>query len=168
MIVENEPVSAKDLRDLRMMSQQFFLCKERAKEESFLVPVQTGDTVTGVNLKIVRGKANKGLIDIFFRGNLMEKVAASFEAKENSISGVIATTDEQTKRFFEENLERFVANMRSEEKEVMDISITKVEDLSAWQFEKNTLSEKGEASLVQTKRLYHIAEGFIQTMSGLM
>lgn len=168
MIVENEPVSAKDLRDLRLMSQQFFLCNERTKEESFLVPVQTGDSVTGVNLKIVRGKANKGLIDIFFRGAMMEKVAASFEAKENGISGVIATTDEETKKLFEENLDILVQNMSNEDKESMDITITKVDDLSAWQFEKNTLSEKGEKTPVQTKRLYHIAESFIQTIADLM
>lgn len=168
MIVENEPVSAKDLRDLRLMSQQFSFCGERSKEESFLVPVQTGDSVTGVNLKIVRGKANKGLIDIFFRGALMEKVAASFEAKENGISGVIATTDEETKKLFEENLDTLLENMSNEENQSMDITVTKVDDLSAWQFEKNTLSEKGEKSPVQTKRLYHIAESFIQTMSGLM
>lgn len=168
MIIENEPVSAKDLRDLRLMNQQFFFCKERAKEESFLVPVQTGDSVTGVNLKIVRGKENKGLVDIFFRGALMEKVAASFEAKENGVSGVIATTDEETRRLFAENIGLFVDKMNREGQEPMDITVTKVEDLSAWQFEKNTLSEKGEESPVQTKRLYHIAESFIQTMSDLM
>ncbi len=168
MIIENEPVSAKDLRDLRLMNQQFFLCKERAKEESFLVPVQTGDSVTGVNLKIVRGKANKGLVDIFFRGALMEKVAASFEAKENSISGVIATTDEETRKLFADNLEMFIQKMNENGKEQMDITVAKVEDLSAWQFEKNTLSETGEETPVQTKRLYHIAESFIQTMSDLM
>lgn len=168
MIIENEPVSVKDLRDLRLMNQQFFLCNERVKEESFLVPVQTGDSVTGVNLKIVRGKENKGLVDIFFRGALMEKVAASFEAKENSISGVIATTDEETKRLFTDNIEKLVEKMKQEGKEPIDISVTKVNDLSAWQFEKNTLSETGEKSPVQTKRLYHIAESFIQTLSDLM
>lgn len=168
MIIENEPVSAKDLRDLRLMNQQFFLCNERAKEESFLVPVQTGDSVTGVNLKIVRGKANKGLVDIFFKGALMEKVAASFEAKENGISGVIATTDEETRKMFAENLGLFVDKMNQDGQEPMEITITKVDDLSAWQFEKNTLSEKGEESAVQTKRLYHIAECFIQTMSDIM
>lgn len=168
MIIENETVSVKDLRDLRLMNQQFFLCKERAKEESFLVPVETGDTVTGVNLKIVRGKSDKGLVDIFFRGALMEKVAASFEAKENSVSGVIATTDEETRKLFEDNLEAFMEKMNREGKETMDITVTKVENLSAWQFEKNTLSEKGEVTPVQTKRLYHIAESFIQTVSDLM
>ena len=168
MIIENETVSAKDLNDLRLMSQQFFLCKEKAQEESFLVPVETGDSVTGISLKIVRGKANKGLVDIFFRGALMEKVAASFEAKENGISGVIATTDEETRKYLAENLNQFVGRMQDGSEEAIDVTVTRVDNLSAWQFEKNTLPEQGEATPVQTKRLYHIAESFIQTVSDLM
>ena len=168
MIIENEPISAKDLKDLRLMSQQFYLCQERAKEESFLVPVETGDTVTGINLKIVRGKADKGLVDIFFRGALMEKVAASFEAKENGISGVIATTDEETRKYLAENLNQLIGRMQDGNEEAIDVTVTRVDNLSAWQFEKNTLSEQGEATPVQTKRLYHIAESFIQTVSDLM
>ncbi len=168
MIIEDEAVSVKDLKDLRLMNQQFFLCKQKAKEESFLVPVETGDTVTGINLKIVRGKSDKGLVDIFFRGALMEKVAASFEAKENGISGVIATTDEQTRQLFADNLDAFVEKMNAQSQESIDVKVAYVENLSAWQFEKKTLSETGEATPVQTKRLYHIAESFIQTVSDLM
>ena len=144
-----------------------FLCKEKAKEESFLVPVQTGDTITGVSLKIVRGKENKGLVDIFFRGALMEKVAASFEAKENGISGVIATTDEETRRILSDNLGMLVEKINENGTESMDIRVAYVSDLSMWQFEKNTLSETGEKSEVQTKRLYNIAESFIQMVSDL-
>ena len=72
------------------------------------------------------------------------------------------------KKLFEENLDILVQNMSNEDKESMDITITNVDDLSAWQFEKNTLSEKGEKTPVQTKRLYHIAESFIQTIADLM
>lgn len=168
MIIENETISVKDLRDLRLMNQQFFLCKEKAKQESYLVPVTTGDTVTGVNLKIVRGKADKGLVDIFFRGALMEKVAASFEAKENGISGVIATTDEQTRKLFADHLDELMSRMNLDGKESVDIRVAYVENLSAWQFEKKTLSETGEETPVQTKRLYGIAESFIQTVSDIM
>lgn len=168
MIIENETISVKDLKDLRLMNQQLFLCKEKAQEESFLVPVETGDTVTGISLKIVRGKSNKGLVDIFFRGALMEKVAASFEAKENGVQGVIATTDEQTRQLLADNLGLLVEKMNEDGNEPMDIRVAKVENLSMWQFEKNTLPEKGEATPVQTKRLYHIAESFIQTVADLM
>ena len=168
MIIENEPVSVKDLKDLRLMSQQFYLCNQKAQEESFLVPVETGDGVTGINLKIVRGKEDKGFVDIFFRGALMEKVAAAFEAKENGISGVIATTSEETRRILADNLGLFVEKMNQGAQEAIDVTVTYVEDLSAWQMEKNTLPEQGEKSPVQTKRLYHIAESFIQTVSDLM
>ena len=168
MIIENEPVSVKDLKDLRLMSQQFYLCNQKSKEESFLVPVETGDGVTGINLKIVRGKEDKGLVDIFFRGALMEKVAASFEAKENGVSGVIATTSEETRQILADNLGLFVEKMNQGAKEAIDVKVTYVENLSAWQMEKNTLPEQGEKSQVQTKRLYHIAESFIQTVSDLM
>ena len=167
MIIENETISVKDLKDLRLMNQQLFLCKEKAKEESFLVPVQTGDTVTGVSLKIVRGKENKGFVDIFFRGALMEKVAASFEAKENGISGVIATTDEETRKLLSDNLGMLVDKINENSTESMDIRVAYVSDLSMWQFEKNTLSETGEKTEVQTKRLYNIAESFIQMVSDL-
>ena len=168
MIIENEPVSVKDLKDLRLMSQQFYLCNQKAKEESFLVPVETGEGVTGINLKIVRGKEDKGLVDIFFRGPLMEKVAASFEAKENGVSGVIATTSEETRKLLADNLGLFVEKMNQDGGEPIDVKVAYVNDLSAWQLEKNTLPEQGESTPVQTKRLYHIAESFIQTVSDLM
>lgn len=167
MIIENETISVKDLKDLRLMNQQLFLCKEKAKEESFLVPVQTKDTVTGVSLKIVRGKENKGLVDIFFRGAMMEKVAASFEAKENGISGVIATTDEETGKRISDNLGWLMNRINEKETETMDIRVAYVDDLSMWQFEKNTLSESDERTPIQTKRLYNIAESFIQMVSEI-
>ena len=166
MIIEDEPVSVKDINDLRMMSQQFMLCSKKSEEESYLVPVATGDSVTGVSLKIVRGKEEKGFVDIFFRGALMEKVAASFEAKEHGISGMIATTDEETKKLFEDNLNMLVEKMK-QDGEVVDIHVVKVDDVSMWKFEKNSSSETGAKNPVQTKRLYHMAESFIQTIQEL-
>ena len=165
MIIENEPVSIKDINDLRLMNQQFMLCSKKAQEESYLVPIATGDTVTGVSLKIVRAKEDKGFVDIFFRGALMEKVAASFEAKEQGIFGVIATTEEETRKLFADNLELLVEKIQVERKEVVDIRVAKVADLSMWQFEKKGSSETGEKNPVQTKRLYHVAESFLRYCS---
>ena len=150
------------------MSQQFYLCNQRTKEESFLVPVETGDTVTGVNLKIVRGKVDRGWVEIFFRGALQEKVAASFEAKKDGITGIVATTDENTRKYIAENLNVFVEKISQNGQEKVEISVVQVKDLSAWQYEKSTLSKKDEPTPVQTKRLYGIAESFIQTVSDLM
>ena len=79
---------------------------------------------------------------------------------------MIATTDEETKKLFEDNLKMLVEKMK-EDGEVVDINVVKVEDLSMWKFEKNSSSETGEKNPVQTKRLYHMAESFIQTIQEL-
>ena len=95
MIIEDEQVSAVDLRELRLLGKQLSLCAKQSREECYMIPIETGEGVTGVSLKILRGEEKKGLVDILFRGSLMGKVAASFEAKEDSISGMIATDDER-------------------------------------------------------------------------
>ena len=97
----------------------------------------------------------------------MEKVAASFEAKEDGISGIIATTDESTRQLLSDNLGLLAEKINKNGEEPFDVKVAYVSDLSMWQFEKNASSETGEKSPVQTKRLYHIAESFIQTISEL-
>lgn len=175
MIVENQNISVRDLRELHLMNQQFFLCKEQAKEENYVVPIETGDGVTGVSLKIIRGREKKGFVDIMFRGQLMGKVAASFEAKEEGISGMIATDDEQTRQLLSDNLATFVDFMNENEPEPVDIRVAYIPDLSLEHFstqsdvrrEKAGEVEKAEQSPVQTTRLYHIAESFIKGIQEL-
>ncbi len=176
MINENDKITARDLKELRLMNNQFSLFTQKAKEESYMIPVQTGDDVTGVSLKVIRGKEDKGLVDIFFRGEMMGKVAAAFEAKEDGISGVIATSDEETRQLLSDNLGLFAGSLNNDGKESVDLRVALIPDLSSEKFEASSLQkelriEKDETSnkenTVQTSRLYHVAEGFIQTVSEL-
>lgn len=189
-VMENETIHASDLKRLRLMSSQFQICAQKAKEESFLIPVQTGDTVSGISLKIVRGKEDKGLVDIFFRGKLMGKVAASFEAKEQGVSGTLAVSDEETRKLLAEHLPLLADSINEEGTEEVDLRIVCIPDLSSEQFEMTALRKeermKGDKKIsgdsseeesenskieeknpVQTKRLYHIAESFIQLIGEL-
>lgn len=50
-----------------------------------------------MKLSIVRGEDKKGMVDIFLEDKKCGRVAAYFEAKENSVSAMIVTDDEQTK-----------------------------------------------------------------------
>ena len=92
----------------------------------------------------------------------------------NSLEQLDEAMDEVEKDIYEfqvlyqEYQDAPVVSSKAYSKNYKDMDFAKVEDLSAWQFEKNTLSETGEASAVQTKRLYHIAESLIQTVSDLM
>ena len=94
MIIEDPEVGTLDIRAMQLATAQFKLCAKKTTEESYMIPIQTGDSVTGVSLKIVRGEKKKGAVDILFDSPSMGKVAASFEAKSNRISGMIAVDDE--------------------------------------------------------------------------
>ena len=62
-----------------MLGKQFEISAKMAKSESYVIPMETSDgSVTGINLKIVRGKEEKGFVDIFFNDKMSGKVAASF------------------------------------------------------------------------------------------
>lgn len=183
-VMEKETIQAADLKRLRLMSSQFQICAQKAKEESFLIPVQTGEGVSGISLKIVRGKEEKGFVDIFFRGKLMGKVSASFEAKEHGISGTIAVSDEESRKLLSDHLQELAASINEEGEEEMDLRVACIPDLSSQQFEmaalrkehrlqgevdssQNDSSAEKEKNPVQTRRLYHIAESFIQLIGEL-
>ena len=173
MIIEDEQVSAVDLRELRLLNKQLSFCAKQSREECYMIPIETGEGVTGVSLKILRGEEKKGLVDILFRGSLMGKVAASFEAKEDSISGMIATDDEQTRQLLSENLGLLAEKLNEQQDEKIDLRVAYIPDLSLEHYAVNLKrSERKPAAAeeknpVQTARLYHIAESFIQTIQDL-
>ena len=115
----------------------------------------------------------------------MGKVAASFEAKEKGISGVVAAGDEETKKIIAENIGILVSSLNESDMEEVDIRVVLATDLSSEQFEMSSLQKENkiekekrmekeeqdetqEENLLQTKRLYHIAESFIQTVSEIL
>lgn len=183
MIIEGENVSAKDIQELRMLNKELMLCSKKAKNESYMIPIETSEGVSGVSLKVIRGERDKGFVDIFFRGELMGKIAASFEAKENGISGVIAVSDEQMKKTVESKLDSIIEmiNNGTNNLEQVDIKVAHIPEISYEKFEisslhKETSLSKKELSLdenensdysIQTSRLYGIAEGFIKIFSYL-
>lgn len=181
MIIEDPDVNTIDVRAMKQATMQFQLCAKKSKEESFMIPVQTGDGVTAVSLKVVRGKKEKGWVDILFDTNKLGKVAASFQAKEDGVSGMIAVDEEDTQMFLSEHLDTLTEALREgtdAETENIDIKIAYVSDLSLEHYETSQITRearlKKEGGLatnannpVQTRRLYHIAEGFIQSMQKL-
>jgi hypothetical protein len=148
---------------MRQMVAEFKLCGKRAEEECYMIPIQTGDSVTGVCLRVVRGKKEKGMVDIFLDAGRRGKIAATFQAGEKGISGLIAVDDTQTEQEFTAQQEELEKQLEEE----CDIHVAYVPDLSLSRFELASAKRAGEEQVessgeVQTKRLYHIAETFIQ------
>ena len=175
MIVEDPDVRTIDIREMRQMTAQFQIGAKQSQEECYVIPMQTGDSVTGVSLKIVRGKKKKGLVDIFLDGEKAGKITASFQVKSDRISGTIVTGREETAKQIEEHLQELQDAMQ----EPADIHVAYTPDLSLSQFEmsgirrESEMKEQGEleedrSNQVQTTRLYHTAEVFINSIKSLL
>ncbi len=164
MIIREEQVSALDLKEMRLMTNQFRLCAQKAREESYMVPVETSEGVGGVSLKIVRKKDEKGLVDILFRQSLAGKIAASFQAQNDSVSGTITVSEERIKEQIEANIEEIKNRLKQNQTDTVTIRVAVSKDLSLEKFENRMQGERTQSEVL-TKRLYHIAEEFIKTIS---
>ena len=175
MIIENPDVRTLDIRAMRQMNAQFSLCAKQSEDECYVIPMQTGDSVTGVSLKIVRGKKEKGMVDIFFDGGKAGKVTASFQAQDDRISGLLTASDSQTAEKITEHLEELLSAMG----EPADLHVTCVPDVSLEHFQMSGIRREQEmkendelaedrSNEVQTTRLYHIAEQFIGSVKEIV
>lgn len=167
MIIEDRHTGSIDLRQMKLLCSQLRIASNMSRQENYIVPIETADGVTGMKLSIVRGEDKKGLVDIFLEDKKCGRVAAYFEAKENSVSAMIVTDDEQTKKLFEDNITMFEAGISDGEQRVR-IDVALEHDISATEpmasdTKSATESEKQPdgSERVQTTRLYHIAEQFI-------
>lgn len=163
MIIEDRHTGSIDIRQMKLLCSQLRIASNMSRQENYIVPIETADGVTGMKLSIVRGEDKKGLVDIFLEDKKCGRIAAYFEAKENSVSAMIVTDDEQTKKLFEDNITMFEAGISDGEQRVR-IDVALEHDISAKESkmsDNETKKQLDGSESVQTTRLYHIAEQFI-------
>lgn len=175
MVIESPDVSTIDLRQMQLISAGLHLMTKQTKEEAYLVPVETAGGICAVAVKIQRDENRKGIVDIAFKDELAGKIAARFEAKEDRLSGVIAVSDELTRNQLSENLQQIAEflneGLSEEERESIDLQVAYISDLSLEKYQMNSLMMSSTGSReneIQTKRLYHIAEGFLRAVQEFM
>lgn len=171
-MIASDDVTSIDIREMRLMSAQLSIQERMAKDEQYSVPVLVGDEVVSVSLKIVRGVEKKGTVDIAMESQLRGKIAATFQAKEKGIQGFVATDNRETKELLE-TMDIDLKNSLQEDNTMIHYGY--IDDLNVEQFsltkivEENPALEQensadGEEYQIQTKRLYQLAESFIQTI----
>lgn len=169
-MIDSDDVTSIDVREMRMISKQLSIQNKMAENEEYSVPVQVGDGVVNVSLKIVRGVDKKGTVDIAMESELRGKIAATFQAKEEGIHGLVVTDNLETKELLSENASKLIGQIDEES----SLNVAYMDDLNLNQFsngvseEERTAGEGGETYQVQTTRLYHIAESFIRSMQNLL
>lgn len=179
----SDEITSIDVREMRLMQAKLSMNNLFAKDEKYSVPVLVGDKVTNVSLKIVRGVDPKGIVDVMFESEATGKVAATFQAKEDGISGFIASDNRDTRELLAENSEKIEQAVQGEQNEQLILRFAYMEDLDLNRFsgvavsknmsnhivgtEQPKADKASETYQVQTSRLYHIAESFIRAVKEL-
>ena len=161
-----EDINLMRLQSARMMQGQMALTMDLSRNEHYDIPVLVGDEVAGVSLKIVRGKREKGKVDIVFDlgRNAGGKAAAEFIIKENSISGMVAAESAETLEMLSRNRDELVRRITKSNEREVDISFAVVKELNIDKFlqaESVTNESSPEESEVQTRQLYGAAKQFL-------
>lgn len=170
MIADDEHITSMDIRELKLMNTQISIAGKLVKDEEYTIPVLVGGEVTNVSLKIVRGTKKKGMVEIMFETAKAGKIAASIEAKEKGISGFVAVDDQETKKQLESHISEITRGFGEEQS---DLQVTYVSKLNFSRFSDHSDPDyqpeesEEETYEVQTKRLYQIAESFIENVKEL-
>lgn len=182
-MINSDHVTSLDVRDMKMLSAQLSVNSILAKEEQYAVPVMVNDELMNVSVKIVRGVDKKGIVDIMMESELRGKIAATFQAKEDGIHGLIATDSEETAELFKGQTQDLSDLLGGENDDVTELHCAHIPDLDLNHFsmgafgvdakEKTQLSDSQKAEnrdtyRVQTSRLYGIAEHFIKAVKGTL
>ena len=170
-MIESDEVTSIDIREARLMQAQIAIQKQMAQKETYSVPVLVGDEITNVTLKIVRGVEKRGVVDIMLESKFAGKIAATFQALEKGISGVIATDNRETQESMTASLGNIINALSEEDAKV---KVAYIKDLDLTHFTNALVTSENQDSAidqvdeavyeVQTTRLYRIAESFIKVV----
>lgn len=173
-MINSDDVTSVDVREMRMLSAQLSVSSILAKDEQYCVPVMVNDEMMNVSVKIVRGVDKKGIVDIMMDSELRGKIAATFQAKENGIQGLVATDNRETRELLEHGLTSLAEQLAGDNDTVLDLHSAYLDDLDLNHFSNGMYGVNAESSdvqepesegyKVQTSRLYHIAESFIKNI----
>lgn len=170
---DSQGVTSVDLRDMRLLRQQIALGTQMAKDEHYAIPVLVGDELTNVQLKIVRGKEERGRVDVLFETPKLGKVAARFQVQEDSVKGYVVSNSNRTIEELKNQQDNLAGQFGLEEgkSQTMDFAYSEELDLNRFAGGKAEnaadLDTESESYQVQTKTLYGIAKGFLEGMKQM-
>ncbi len=172
-MIASEDVRNMDIREMKIARQQIELGTRLSKEETYAIPVLVADELTNVQLKIVRGKKERGKLDIIFDSPKLGKVAANFQVQPDAVKGYIVSDSRQTIETLRRQEEDFKGRLGLPEGADWEMNAVYDDHVELSRFfpaeaaPAQTQEKEGEAYQVQTKALYGMAKAFLEEIKRL-
>lgn len=165
MLKEKE-VSSLDVREMKLVYQEIKIGIHLAKEEQYTIPILVGDDVSVMNLKIVRGKEEKGAISISMDTEVTGKLTAKLQVSQDHISGYVVSKNEAALNALKEMQEELTTQIEGEPE--VSLNYISNEFIKSDVFQKEIPKEEAEdTNTLQTTQLYQVAKAFVGNVQKL-
>lgn len=169
-MIEEPDMTSLDVRDLKLLRTQIQISTKMSQEEHYAIPVLVADELTNVQLKIVRGKEKRGMVDILFGTEKLGKVAARIQVSAARTEGLIVAERLETMEQLKQQ-EDVLCNRLQIQEHTVRFDFAVQENLNLNDFTKGTgknqKPDNTEDYQVQTMQLYSIAREFLEIAKGL-
>lgn len=158
--LEHKKLGYTDIKELQSMYKQISVASALSKEENYEIPVQIGDEITSINLKIVQGTTNKGEVKVTMDTTKFGKVEARFVETPDGLEGSVLTDYMDGKEILEGNAHRLQEAIEEALKETK-IELKQLYFGVSTKLDINTLDERQRETQVDVSILYKVAKEFI-------
>ena len=151
---------------MQSLYKQISVASSLAKEENYEIPMQLGDEVTSINLKIVHSTEEKGEVRITMATQMLGKVDARFVDTPDGLEGSVLTDYMDGKEQLEANADRL---QKAIEEALIDTK-TELKSLFFGVNEKldiNSIDQGTKNNDTDISVLYKVAKEFIYYVKDL-
>lgn len=178
-MIETEDVRTVDMDGMKLVVQQTKVMSEMARTgETYHIPIMVADEAGNMNLKIVRGDGESGLIQMALHLQTTGTISTSFRYESGSVSATVECETAQMREMFASQAPMIAQIMQEETGYAFSFSFTQSFGLSAadiYNMEQGNyeglaiagVSGEASQSEIQTQALYSIARGYINVIAEL-
>lgn len=149
-----------DIKGIRQLYKQLNLAAGLAREENYEIPVQIGEEVTSINLKIIHQADTKGEVKITLDTQKLGKVEARFTVTMNALEGSVLT-EYMDKRDLLKQQSPMLAQVLGEALQETEIQLKGILFGENKHLDINSFEPRGKGEKADTALLYKVAKGFI-------
>lgn len=164
---EQTEVSYSDLRDLKLLGQGIWLQKQLVRRQSYDIPIETGDSITSMNVTLIQGTEENGKVQIFLptpsEGQEASDVQAEYgnisielRISGNEIKGLVLCDNRDDFEMFSAQQETLTASLEEKDFIVMNMSY------GMNHMSREDMTNSASADQVSTGRLYQAAKVIVQ------
>lgn len=157
-----EEITAVDLKEIHLLHKQLHLARANAKQEDYQIPVQIGEEITSVRLRVVRGTGENGKVKVTMETEKYGLAEAEFKVSGQKVEGFIAVSKEGAEQELQGIEDRMQETLQASDLEISAFHFVQSKRLKTASFMKE---EQVLEAKVSSAQLYKTAKAFLQAIS---